>query len=81
MMKCVKKIPVIDNECLSSCEGLYITSYEKKEFEDDYVGKILSLVTEDYEKYKAKGLPKYPASMSKGKSQKPCRYLLKVDFF
>ena len=66
MMKCVKKIPVIDNECLSSCEGLYITSYEKKEFEEDEVEKILSLVSYDYEKYKAKGLQTYPPLMMEG---------------
>ena len=74
MMRCVKNVSVIDNACLSKCEGLYITSYEKKELKEDYVGKILSLVTDDYEKYKAKKLPKYPSSMSKGKSQKHIRF-------
>ena len=63
MMKCVKNISVKDSECLNSCEGLFITGIDRREFEEREVNKTLSLVTEDYEKYKAKGFPKYPSSM------------------
>lgn len=69
-MSCVKDISVTDKDCLNSCDGLFITSYEKKEFDADQVGVILSLVNDDYEKYKAMGLPKYPPSLMKGESLK-----------
>ena len=77
MMKCVKNITINEKDCLNSCEGLFLTGIERREFEE--VNKILSLVTEDYEKYKAKGLPKNPYSM-KGEYPKAIILKVKIQF-
>ena len=60
MMKCVKNITINEKDCLNSCEGLFITGFERREFEEDQDKRIKSLVNDDYEKYKAEGLPEFP---------------------
>ena len=60
---CVKNISVTDNECLNSCEGLYITGFERRKFNKDKLEALLSKVEEDYELYKAGGIMKYSNNM------------------
>ena len=52
-LNCVETISVDDNNCLQSCEGLFITGYERREFNDVQKRKILSKITEEYKNYKA----------------------------
>ena len=54
-LECVKMISVSDNDCLNSCEGLFITGFDRREYEPDEVKDIMSLVMEDYEFYKSGG--------------------------
>ena len=44
-----------DNDCLIKCDGLFITGFERREFEKDQVEEILSQVRDDYEFYKSTG--------------------------
>ena len=46
-------ISISDNECLNKCDGLFITGFERREFEQEQVEEILSNIMDDYELYKS----------------------------
>ena len=52
-LECVKSIPVSDSECLNSCEGLFITGFDRREFDQEQVDGIMSKVSGEYEFYKS----------------------------
>ena len=52
---------------MNKCDGLFITGYDRHEFNSDQVEKILSKVRDDYEFYKSGGNLKLPAKIG-GKS-------------
>ena len=58
-MDCVKNISTYDNDCLNRCEGLFITGFERREFEKDQVDKVVSLVKNEYEKFKVGDYPRF----------------------
>ena len=58
-MTCVKNITIFENDCQNRCEGLYITSFERREIDKDKLEAILSIVEYDYELYKAGGFLKF----------------------
>ena len=52
-LKCVKNISVDEHNCLQSCEGLFITGYDRRGFNDVQKWKILSKISKEYSDYKA----------------------------
>ena len=62
-MKCVKSLAVDENDCLNKCDGLFITGVEKRGFEQEQVENILSIIKDDYEKYKSGENLEYPTSI------------------
>lgn len=53
-MKCVENIPVDDVTCLQSCEGLFVTAFDRREFDDKTTRSIMSKIENDYSQYKSK---------------------------
>ena len=52
-LPCVKNISVDDNDCVQSCEGVFITGYDRRDFDEHTRKLILSKVKVEYGKYKA----------------------------
>ena len=53
-LQCVKKINVIDGQCIKGCEGLYVTSYFKTKMNEETFSEFWSKVEDDYKKYKGR---------------------------
>ena len=62
-LKCVRNISITDNDCLNKCDGLFITGYDRLDFEADQVEQILAIVKTDYEFYKSGGSLKLPEEL------------------
>ena len=67
-LHCVKSIPIVDEKCKNSCEGLYVTSYFKSKIEEESFADFWSKVEEDYKKYKAIKKVDFPTEL-KGEYQ------------
>ena len=62
-LQCVKNVDIVDNTCLKSCEGLYVTSYSKTELTDSAFANFWAKVEYDYNQYKAKEPIEYPSAL------------------
>ena len=58
--ECVNSI-AMPSDCLSSCQGLFVTGFERIEFEESEKKKILSKVNDDYDLYTAGKFWKKPS--------------------
>lgn len=58
-LECVRNISSTDSGCYTSCEGLYITSYDKTQFSEVSKNSFLAKIQTDYDKYKKDGLIKF----------------------
>ena len=62
-LSCVKKISVPKDSCLSKCDGLFITGYDRLEFQPKEAETILTKYRQDYQYYKLGGYLKLPTSI------------------
>ena len=62
-IQCVKEITVLDEKCLNSCEGLYVTSYFKSKIGEESFSDFWVKVEDDYMKYKARKTVKFPKEL------------------
>ena len=46
-MKCAREIQVSENDCIQSCQGLYVTGYFQKQFDPTERELLLSKVREE----------------------------------
>ena len=74
-LQCVKNINLIDEKCLKSCEGLYVTSYFKSQLGNKSFDDFWSKVEADYMKYKGRKTVDYTDEL------KGSRHLIKVGMY
>ena len=53
-LQCVKNVNIIDDKCISACEGLIVTSYFKSKMEESTFADFWTKVEADYMKYKSR---------------------------
>ena len=59
-LQCANEITILDEKCLKSCEGLYVTSYFKSRMDEVSFADFWSKVKDDYMKYKGRKAVLFP---------------------